>query len=62
MKYKVELKEENIYNFIIETDNEEQVENKAYKFYEQALTNNNLFEYIYDVDTNVSKVEALEEE
>ena len=59
MEYKVELKEENIYNFIIEADNEKQAENKAYKFYEQALTNNKLFEYIYDVYTEVSDVRAL---
>lgn len=48
MKYEVEFKEVNIYYFIIEADTEEQAENKAYDFYEQALANDNLSDYGYD--------------
>lgn len=56
MKYEVEFKEVNVYNFIIEADNEEQAEDKAYDFYEQALANNNLSDYGYDSFPEVSGV------
>lgn len=56
MKYEVEFKEINVYNFIIEADTEEQAENKAYEFYEQALANDNLSDYGYDSFTEVSEV------
>lgn len=56
MKYEVEFKETNVYNFIIEADTEEQAEDKAYEFYEQAFANNNLSDYIYDRFTEVSEV------
>lgn len=59
MKYEVDFKEVNIYNFIIEADNEEQAEDKAYDFYEQALANNNLSDYSYDSFSEVSEVGEL---
>lgn len=62
MKYEVEFKEVNIYNFIIEADDEEQAENKAYEFYEQALENNTLSEYFYDGDMEVSEVGKTKEQ
>ena len=61
MKYEVEFKEVTIYNFIIEADTEEQAENKAYDFYEQALANDNLSDYGYDQIAEVSEVSALTE-
>ena len=62
MKYEVEFKEVNIYNFIIEADNEEQAEDKAYEFYEQALENDTLSEYGYDSYTEVSEVGKTKEQ
>lgn len=62
MKYEVEFKEVNIYNFIIEADSEEQAENKAYEFYERALENDTLSEYGYDSYTEVSDVGIIKEQ
>ena len=56
MKYEVEFKEVNVYNFIIEADNEKQAEDKAYDFYEQALANDNLSDYGFDSFLEVSEV------
>lgn len=61
MKYEVEFKEVNIYNFIIEADTEEQAENKAYEFYEQALANDNLSDYGYDNFIEVSEIGIIKE-
>lgn len=61
MKYEVEFRETNVYNFIIEADTEEQAENKAYDFYEQALANDNLSDYGYDNFTEVSEIGKLKE-
>lgn len=61
MKYEVEFKEANVYNFIIEADTEEQAENKAYEFYEQALVNDNLSDYGYDNFVEVLEIGKLKE-
>lgn len=61
MKYEVEFKEVNIYNFVIEADNEEQAESKAYDFYEHALTGDNLSDYGYDSFVEVSDVGKIKE-
>ncbi len=62
MKYEVEFKEVNIYDFVIEADSEEQAESKAYEFYEQALGNDTLSEYGYDSYTEVSDVGIIKEQ
>lgn len=56
MKYEVEFRKVNIYNFIIEADSEEQADSKAYDFYEQAVADNNLSDYGYDSFVEVSEV------
>lgn len=61
MKYEVEFKEVTIYNFIIEADDEEQAEDKAYDFYEQALVNGNLPDYGYDNFMEVSEIGIIKE-
>ncbi len=61
MKYEVEFRETNVYNFIIEADTEEQAENKAYDFYEQALANDNLSDYGYDNFIEVSDIGKIKE-
>ena len=61
MKYEIEFREITIYNFIIEADTEEQAENKAYEFYEQALANGNLSDYGYDNFAEVSEIGELHE-
>ena len=61
MKYEVEFKEVNIYNFVIEADNEEQAESKSYDFYEQALADDNLSDYGYDSFVEVSDVGKTKE-
>lgn len=62
MKYEVEFKEVNIYDFVIEADNEEQAESKAYDFYEQALADNNLSDYGYDSFVEVSDMGIIKEQ
>lgn len=59
MKYEVEFKEVNVYNFVIEADDERQAKDKAYDFYEQALADNNLSDYCYDNFAEVSDVSVL---
>lgn len=59
MKYEVEFKEINIYDFVIEADDEKQAKDKAYDFYEQALADNNLSDYGYDNFAEVSDVRVL---
>ena len=61
MKYEVEFRETNVYNFIIEANTEEQAEDKAYDFYEQALANDNLSDYGYDNFTEVSEIGKIKE-
>ena len=61
MKYEIEFKEINIYDFVIEADNEEQAKDKAYDFYEQALADGNLSDYGYNSFVEVSDVGKTKE-